>query len=113
MRTGSTHHLHIITNEHSFNLLGTLQHGINSNVRTSSTNTSTKYKVEMLCKNLERRSKGSLNASLPLKVIGVRRKKRRIKVKAGFVVRSKAATIPLDGEGSIEYLIALIYFWLI
>ena len=39
-----SHHLHVILYEHSILLLSTFQHGVDSNVRTSSTNTSTVMK---------------------------------------------------------------------
>ena len=41
IRAMFSHHLHVILYEHSILLLSTFQHGVDSNVRTSSTNTST------------------------------------------------------------------------
>ena len=41
VRTRSTHYLHVILYEHSFNPLSTLQHSVDSNVCASSTNAST------------------------------------------------------------------------
>ena len=44
IRAMFSHHLHVILYEHSILLLNTFQHGVDSNVRTSSTNTSTVMK---------------------------------------------------------------------
>ena len=44
IRAMFSHHLHVILYEHSILLLSTFQHGVDSNVRTSSTNTSTVMK---------------------------------------------------------------------
>ena len=41
IRSTSPHHLNIILNKHALLLLGTFQHGVNANVRTSSSDTST------------------------------------------------------------------------
>ena len=44
MRAIPPHHLHIILNKHHVGLLCTFQHGVNANVRTSSSNTGTEKK---------------------------------------------------------------------
>ena len=44
IRAMFSHHLHVILYEHRILLLSTFQHGVDSNVRTSSTNTSTVMK---------------------------------------------------------------------
>ena len=51
IRAMFSHHLHVILYEHSILLLSTFQHGVDSNVRTSSTNTST------VMKQINKRSK--------------------------------------------------------
>ena len=47
VRTTSPHHLHIILNEHRLVFLSTFQHGVNANVRTSSSNTGTGQKKKV------------------------------------------------------------------